>query len=138
MKTTDFGACCHDRFIHVSDGRIQLAPTLLLTNEMGVCGELEESLSASAWLTAVSHARVAHDLVGGAVDASQLSIGGQLVVEMYFSCRAFIIHMQDIFLKPARCSTKVFSVGTELVHDAAQDAHAIVIRVLAYELFLGF
>ena len=49
MEITDFGDGCHDRFIHVDGGRIQLAPTLLLTNEMGVCGDLEESLTAREW-----------------------------------------------------------------------------------------
>ena len=70
MKTTitHFDACTKDRFIDVQSvpGEVRLAPSLLITNEMGVNGKIPEELSATNW------AKVVLDVPSAAVQGAQL------------------------------------------------------------------
>jgi len=65
---TQFGACTKDRFIDVQSvpGEIRLAPSVLLTNEMGVNANIQEELSATNW------AKVVLDVPSAAVQSAQL------------------------------------------------------------------
>ena len=68
ITMNQFNACTKDRFIDVQSvlGEVRLAPSFLITNEMGVNGKIPEELSATHW------AKVIFDVPSAAVQSAQL------------------------------------------------------------------
>lgn len=68
VTMTPFDGCTKDRFIDVQSapGEARLAPSILITNEMGGNGKIPEELSATSW------ARVVLDVPSAAVQGAQL------------------------------------------------------------------
>ena len=68
--TTQFDTCTKDRFVDVQSapGEVRLAPSLLVTNEMGVNGKIPEELSATNW------AKVAFDVPSAALEGALCGI----------------------------------------------------------------
>jgi transglutaminase-like putative cysteine protease len=67
IEIANFDNCARDRFVDAQTSTgIKLAPTLLLTNENGVRGNISETLSST------HHARVTFDLSSAAVASAEL------------------------------------------------------------------
>ncbi len=66
IKIADFDDCARDRYIDARTGAVQLAPTLLLTNESGAVGDIRETLSST------HHSRVTFDMPSADVESAEL------------------------------------------------------------------